>query len=351
MSELVGGVPVYHPERLRDDDDQRAVEAELADALADGPGVLVIKQAVAAEAVDAATEVFRAIITEQHRAGTAAGDHYAAPGANDRIWNALEKLALASPEAFADYYSDDMIDLVSRAWLGPGYQITSQVNVVNPGGEAQQPHRDYHLGFMTESQAARYPRRAHLMAPTLTLQAAVAHGAIPVESGPTKLLPHSQKYGPGYLAWRRPEFVDYFEANQVQLALDSGDLLVFNPALFHAAGTNRTTDVARMANLLQVSSSMGRAMERIDRTAMVLALHPVLMARSAAPREAVDRVIAASAEGYPFPADLDREQPVDGLTPPTAAEHARRAIDEGWSVERLASVLGADGAASMGAAR
>ena len=39
----------------------------------------------------------------------------------------------------------------------------------------------------------------------------------------------------------------------VQLALGIGDAVFFNPALFHAAGTNRTTDVDRMANLLQVS--------------------------------------------------------------------------------------------------
>ncbi len=43
------------------------------------------------------------------------------------------------------------------AWLGPGYQVTSQVNVVNPGGQAQVAHRDYHLGFMTEAQAPRTP--------------------------------------------------------------------------------------------------------------------------------------------------------------------------------------------------
>lgn len=33
--------------------------------------------------------------------------------------------------------------MVSEAWLGPGYQLTAQVNVVRPGGKAQEPHRDY----------------------------------------------------------------------------------------------------------------------------------------------------------------------------------------------------------------
>ena len=55
---------------------------------------------------------------------------------------------------FADYYSNDILALISEAWLGPNYQVTSQVNVVNPGGAAQTAHRDYHLGFMSAAQAA-----------------------------------------------------------------------------------------------------------------------------------------------------------------------------------------------------
>ena len=65
------------------------------------------------------------------------GDHFAKPGANDRIWNALEKLCLRDPAVFAAYYGNAVIALVSEAWLGPSYQITSQLNVVNPGGAAQ----------------------------------------------------------------------------------------------------------------------------------------------------------------------------------------------------------------------
>jgi len=53
------------------------------------------------------------------------------------VWNALEKLALRAPEVFVEYYANDLLALVAGAWLGPGYQMTSQVNVVNPGGKAQ----------------------------------------------------------------------------------------------------------------------------------------------------------------------------------------------------------------------
>src|SRR5205085_11682474 len=97
------------------------------------------------------------------------------------------------------------------SWLGPGYQVSSQVNVVNPGGEAQRPHRDYHLGFLTDEEAFRYPLHIHLLSPVLTLQGAVAHCDMPVETGPTMYLPHSQKYEAGYVAWRRPDFIAYFD--------------------------------------------------------------------------------------------------------------------------------------------
>ena len=45
--------------------------------------------------------------------------------------------------------------------------------------------------------------------------------------------------------------------------LRKGDAVFFNPALIHAAGENRSEGIQRMANLLQVSSAFGRAMESI----------------------------------------------------------------------------------------
>ena len=87
--------------------------------------------------------------------------------------------------------------MVSQAWLGPRYQVTSQVNVVNPGGAAQVPHRDYHLGFVNEDQLSAYPAHMHRMSAVLTLQGAVAHCDMPIESGPTMLLPNSQRFAAG----------------------------------------------------------------------------------------------------------------------------------------------------------
>ncbi|WP_282701773.1 phytanoyl-CoA dioxygenase family protein [Streptomyces sp. CC219B] len=336
------GVPVYEGiaggEKLR---------AELVRALTDGPGVVVFRGAFPdAAVVDRLTGVFEELIAEQRASGAAAGDHFARPGANDRIWNALEKAALRAPEAFADYYANEVLAFVCEAWLGPGYQVTSQVNVVNPGGAAQTAHRDYHLGFLSDEAAAAYPAHVHRLSPVLTLQGAVAHGDMPVESGPTLYLPYSQTYEPGYLAWRRPEFQEYFDDRHVQLPLAKGDAVFFNPALFHAAGANRSADVRRMANLLQVSSAFGRAMESVDREAVVNAVYPVLLERRAAGADEarLGNVIAASAEGYPFPTHLDRDPPVDGLAPPSQADLVRRALREGWSPEVLRRELRAHAA-------
>jgi ectoine hydroxylase-related dioxygenase (phytanoyl-CoA dioxygenase family) len=318
-------------------DTRRAAQAELARALLEGPGVLMFKQAFETSVVDRATEQFEAMIAEQKQAGLTAGDHFAKPGANDRVWGALDKLALRAPDVFVDYYANDTLALICEAWLGPGYQITSQVNVVNPGGDAQRPHRDYHLGFTTDERAAEYPPHVHRLSPALTLQGAVAHCDMPVETGPTMYLPHSQKYVAGYMAWRRPEFVDYFDEHHVQLPLAAGDAVFFNPALFHAAGTNRTADVRRMANLLQISSAFGRAMEAMDREVMVNAVYPALVGRRAGGLDdaGVANVVAACAEGYAFPTDLDRDQPVEGLSPPSQADVVRQALGEGWPPERL----------------
>ncbi|MFF0078115.1 phytanoyl-CoA dioxygenase family protein [Streptomyces canus] len=340
-------VLLYDAERVRGAKDRRELQEELVRALTDGPGVVVFQGAFPDRSVvDRFTEVFDSLIREQYAAGTTAGDHFAKPGANERVWNALEKAALYDPSAFADYYANPVLALVSEAWLGPGYQITSQVNVVNPGGLAQTAHRDYHLGFLSDEVAAAYPAHVHRLSPVLTLQGAVAHCDMPVESGPTLYLPFSQMFEPGYLAWRRPEFQAYFKEHHVQLPLAKGDAVFFNPALFHAAGTNRTTDVRRMANLLQVSSAFGRAMETVDREAVSNAVYPALLRRrtDGADAQWLDNVIAASAEGYPFPTNLDSDPPVDGLAPPSQADLVRRALAEGWTPRTLRDELraGAD---------
>ena len=89
----------------------------------------------------------------------------------------------------------------------------------------------------------------------------------------------------------------------VQLPLNKGDGAFFNPAL-HGAGENRSDDIYRLGNLLQVSSAMGRPMEQVDRAGMLASLAPILSndAWDAAGRRLLIDMVA---DGYPFPADLD----------------------------------------------
>jgi len=320
---------------------RRAVLAEICEAFGEGPGVVVFKHAYEdTSIIDRASEIFDAIIEEQHRTSTGGGDHFAKPGANDRIWNSLEKHCLADPANFAEYYGNAIIALASEAWLGPSYQMTAQVNRVNPGGTAQSAHRDYHLGFQSSKVIEQFPAHVHRLSPVLTLQGAVAHCDMPLESGPTLFLPHSQTYVPGYLALKRQEFRDYFENNHVQPPLEKGDLVFFNPALFHAAGTNRSADIKRVANLLQVSSAFGRAMETVNRERMSAKLFPALKTLQGrlSPDE-IANAVAACAEGYSFPTNLDRDPPLGGLAPKTQAQLMHEALQEGWSDEAFTAAL------------
>jgi ectoine hydroxylase-related dioxygenase (phytanoyl-CoA dioxygenase family) len=321
-------------------DSRREMMAEWVEAMTDGPGIIVFHKAFAnLEPIEAANAHFWVMIAEQHRNNSARGDHFAKPGANDRVWNALEKLCLADPAVFAAYYGAAIIALVSEAWLGPFYQITSQLNVVNPGGEAQVPHRDYHMGFQTAREIERFPAHAHRLSPMLTLQGAVAHCDMPLESGPTLYLPFSQTYLPGYLAALRDDFRAYFEARRIQLPLMTGDTVFFNPASFHAAGSNRSKDIKRIANLLQISSAYGRAMESVDRLKMSVKLYPALqrlIAEGAIGAEAADNAIAASADGYSFPTNLDRDPAISGLAPQSQHALRRQALAEGWTPEAFA---------------
>lgn len=337
-TEVVSNVPIYQAHTLRNSD-RPTVMNELHRLFRDGPGVMVVRRAYEdLEVVDRHSQVFDTIFANEAAQGVAA-DHFAKAGSNGRIWNSLQKAALQSPESFVEYYANPLLGLIAEAWLGPSYQVTAQVNVVHPGGQAQQPHRDYHLGFQTDDVVERFPLPLHLLSQYLTLQGAVAHSDMPLETGPTQLLPFSQQYALGYLAWRREEFIEYFQQNAVQLPLNKGDLLFFNPALFHAAGTNRTPDRQRMANLLQISSAFGKPMEALDRDRMMLAIYPALLANTALDAQAVDAVIGCTADGYSFPTNLDTDPPLKGLAPQTGQQLMAQALNERWSLPDFAAAV------------
>lgn len=337
-------VPVYNGRDAADlaADDRAALQAELAEALLDGPGIVVFSGAFNEAGIAETTARFQEMIAEQHEAGVAGGDHFAKPGANDRVWRVQQKLAERDPTAYVDYYANPVIELISEAWLGPMYQVTSDLNVVNPGGGAQSAHRDYHLGFMSTEQAERFPAHVHRFASQLTLQGAVAHCDMPVESGPTLYLPYSQRYELGFLAAGQPEFQRYFTEHHVQLPLATGDAVFFNPALFHAAGHNRSADIRRMANLLQISSAFGRAMGILDRARMCRAIYAELCQREReSQHETVVRTAKATAEGYGFPTNLDRDQPTAGMAPETQCELLIRTVGEQLDAASFESQLAA----------
>jgi len=281
------------------------------------------------------TKAFYAIINRE--AGSDSGaDHFAPAGSNTRIWNAHEKLCIEAPELYARYNANEIMSLMCHAWLGPGYQVTAQANIVHPGGKAQHCHRDYHMGFQTMEKLYQYPSHVHALSPALTLQGAIAHTDMPLECGPTKLLPYSQTFLPGYLSTAREDCVDFFEAKHVQLPLNKGDMLFFSPALMHAAGDNKTTDTNRFANLVQVGSAYGRTMELLDKARMSIAVYPSLLKLQQQDDWTVQDtryVIEATAEGYPFPANMEMEPPLNGLAPSSQQDLLLQCLQDGDSID------------------
>jgi pyruvoyl-dependent arginine decarboxylase (PvlArgDC) len=97
-----------------------------------------------------------------------------------------------------------------------------------------------------------------------------------------------------------------------------------------------------MANLLQVSSAFGRTMETIDREKMCKLLYPHAVAahqNSTLSVSDLKATIVASAEGYSFPTNLDRNPPNGGLAPETHQALFSRSIAVGLSVREFVASL------------
>ena len=340
-------IPIYDIEELQNIFQNDALKndlmAEWAWVFRESSGVIVLRNAYRdTSAIDEATQLYEGIITDEKLKSGGGADHFAAAGANDRIWNSLQKLCESSPDVFLRYFANEPIQAACEAWLGPNYQMTAQVNLVHPGGDAQQAHRDYHLGFQTAEVSALYPGNVHELSPALTLQGAIAHCDMPIESGPTKLLPFSQTYLPGYAAWRREDFRGVFESRYVQLPLNKGDALFFSPALFHGAGSNVSLNIHRMANLLQVSSAFGRTMKTIDRGKMCVLTYPIAakyLEEQTLSISEIKAAIAAIAEGYSFPTNLDNDPPKGGLAPETQQALFLRALESKMAKAEFESQL------------
>lgn len=331
-AEVVRGIPIYDGDHLRAEratDDARSLKQELATVFGSGAGVVAIRNAWNDRlALDTMTDVLLAIVDRERESKTDNFDHFAAAGANSRAWDTLGKAAKLDPAAYVAYYANPILTMVSESWLGPAFQLTAQVNIVHPGGAPQSPHRDYHLGFLTNQEAASYPAHVHRLSQALTLQGAVVHSPMPVEAGPTMLLPGSQRFLSGYLAWRDERFKEHFAAHQVQLELEPGDAVFFNPGLHHGAGENHTSDIDRMGNLLQISSAFGIPMEAVDWAGIAGATYPVLLDLAQA-GALTDDHIAVCAAGYPWPSNMDTDPSTAGLAPPSMQAIMRQALAGG----------------------
>jgi len=334
-------VPVYDGNQLRNlsIEQMAAVGREWAECWLHGAGIIAISAFYAEdETVNAMTRSMLRLLEIEQRDKNAIGDHFAGQGANKRLWNALEKTAVEGPQTFIDYYQNPLLGAVSEAWLGPGYQVTAQVNLVPPGSSAQEPHRDYHLGFQTDKEVERYPLHVQTMSPLLTLQGAVAHVDMPVESGPTRVLPCSQRYESGYQLYRQEDFKAYFEEHAVQIPMALGDAAFFNPAVMHGAGANNSADVQRIVNLLQISSPFGIPMETIDHDRVQLTCYEALQ-KSPPQGNALETLATVISDSYPFPTNLDRDVPGSSLAPTSSKQLLLNALEKGWEKSRFKHAL------------
>ena len=79
----------------------------------------------------------------QRAAGQQSGDHFAKPGANNRIWGRPGQARRHVPRRVLRLLRQRIVALASWAWLGP----------------------DYRLGFMPLETAADYPEHVHRLCP------------------------------------------------------------------------------------------------------------------------------------------------------------------------------------------
>ena len=345
-SMLVSNVPIYNCDAIRaaagDPDSRKALMAEWAWAMREGSGIVVFRKCFDdLDPVDAVTRVFFQIIDEQRRENKASGDHFAKPGANDRVWNALEKLALRDPQAFARYYANDVDrdGLAGLARNGLSDHLAGQLRQSRRRGAVGASRLSHGLSDAPRRSQA-FPLHAHQLSPFLTLQGAVAHCDMPIESGPTLYLPFSQTFAPGYFAYRRPEFAAYFDEHHVQLAARQGRCGVLQsravPRRRPQPDDRRAPHRQSAAGLLAVWTRDGIGRSRPHgEGAFSRRCPPRTISAPASERN----VIAASAEGYAFPTNLDRDPPIGGLAPQSQAQLMAKALAEGWTPEAFGKAV------------
>ena len=338
-TDLAEGIPVYNcatlMERIADDPFRAGLMQEWSVSLSSGAGAIILQDCVDELVVDSATYAFEKLMEEER---------VRAFGRSGRgLQNALQKLCLEDADAFIDYYANVMIALVSEAWLGPNYQLSSRVQRSEPGSDETPCRRAYHLGLQPAEEAAFYPAALHRTAQFLTLEGVIAHEKSKT-GGELRILPYSQTYDQGYLAVGEPEFRTYFSDHAVEISCEPGDAVFFNPAVFHGFAGNDTLDKYPLSNRLQISAAFSRPLETIDRTLICQQIYPLLLnrwQRRAISEQELVSVVSACAEGYPFPTNLDLDKCEPGLPPRSQADVMLEALERGLKQDALVKELDA----------
>ena len=114
FSEIKNNIPIYNMKNLKDnlhDKNKRlSLLSEWAYIFSQSSGVLVLENTYDdCSSIDEATKIYEKIIIEEKEKNIGGSDHYAKPGANDRIWNSLQKLCEKNPLVFAKYFGNEII--------------------------------------------------------------------------------------------------------------------------------------------------------------------------------------------------------------------------------------------------
>ena len=83
-------------------------------------------------------------------------------------------------------------------------------------------------------------------------------------------------------------------------------------------------------------------MESVNRQAMIEKVYPILLDRTkqdGISTRAVRDIVAAVADGYSFPTNLDSDPPIGGNVPFTAQQMMHQALQEHWTPQQLKEEL------------
>ena len=98
------------------------------------------------------------------------------------------------------------------------------------------------------------------------------------------------------------------------------------------------SDVQRLANLFQISSAFGIAMEAVDQQRMQLACYEQLQKETLNEQE-LAAIATALSDSYPFSSNMDRDMPGQNLKPLSGKDVLLLALKENWTKAKLAKEL------------